>query len=65
MDRRKEAIVRGIMSFVGLVLEIDKFSLASGMMRSATVCVSFDLSQALILGAWMPFNSTHVGEIQI
>lgn len=49
MDWCKEAIVRGIVSFVGLVTEIDKFFLANAAMRSVIVRVKFELSRALVL----------------
>lgn len=60
MDWCKEAIVRGIVSFVGLVTEVVKFSLANSTMRSVRVRVKFDLSRALVPSVWIPFNSVYV-----
>lgn len=60
LDWRSDAIVVRIGEKIGVVTEINKFSLYSGTVRSVRVRIMLDLARALTLGPWIPFRGTNV-----
>lgn len=52
--------MRWIVSFVGFVLEVDRFSLTGGSLRSIRVCLRFDISKSLIFRAWIRYRNDYV-----
>lgn len=60
MNWRKETIVHRIAEKIGQVMEIDRYSLVSGTMRSVIARVLFKLESVLMLGDWIPFKGKQV-----